>query len=82
MQIDLSPNPVSAKDALDRDGIDLVIAIAEAETAVSHLRRLQAAIDAGSAQEVDVARFVARSRSALCDAIVCLGKTNFISTDL
>ncbi len=72
----------TAQEVLDRDGIDLVIAIAEAETAVSHLRRLQSAIDAGSAKEVDVARFVSRSRSALCDAIVSLGKTNFHIADL
>ena len=74
-------NP-TVQDVLDRDGVDLAIAINEAETAVSHLRRLVAAIDAGKAQEVDIASFVARSRSALCDAIVSLGKTNFIHADL
>lgn len=71
----------TAQQVLDRDGIDLVIALNEAETAVSHLRRLQAAIEAGKAQEIDIARFVARSRSALCDSIVSLGKTNFQISD-
>ena len=70
------------QEVLERDGIDLVNAIGEAETAVSHLRRLMTAIDEGKAKEVDIARFVTRSRSALCDAIVSLGKTNFIHTNL
>lgn len=64
---------LSAQDILDRDRIDLANAIGEAETAVSHLRRLQAAVEAGKAHEKDVAIFVSRSRSALCDAIVHLG---------
>lgn len=64
---------LSAKEVLNRDRIDLANALSEAETAANHLRRLQAAVDLGKAQEGDVARFVARARKALCDAIVHLG---------
>lgn len=59
----------NGKDSMPLNNkIDLAHALGEAQTAVSHLKRIMAAVEEGRALEQDVIRFVSRTLYALSDA--------------